>query len=72
VLDVGHSTVFGQIGPQRPKRLVEECFGVDVRCVQRRFGKEVLLRAIRRCEPIDIPIPYNRPFEVWLPTTPTR
>jgi hypothetical protein len=45
---------------------VEECFGVDVRCVQRRFGKEVLLRAIRRCEPVFIPIPYNRPFAVWL------
>ena len=56
----------GQSDPRRPKRLAEECFIVCIGAVQRRFGKGVLLQAIRQCEPIRIPVSYNTPFEVWL------
>ena len=57
---------FGQSDPRRTKRLVEECFAIGIGAIQRRFGKEVLLQAIRQCEPIRIPVPYNPPFQVWL------
>ena len=64
--DRNPSVDFGQFGPTRPKRLVEECSAVCIGAVQRRFGKAVLLQAMRCCEPIRIPISYHPPFEVCL------
>ena len=62
-----HSAIpFRQFESQRRKRLVEECIAITVGAVRRRFGKEVLLSAIKACQPIEVPISYRRPFEIWL------
>jgi len=60
---------FRQIVPYRSKRLVEECFIIAVAAVQRRFGKQKMLRAIKDCEPFEIPIPCNPPFRIHLTYT---
>ena len=66
VSDSRSSVDFRQFESWRPKRLVEECFIISIGAIQRRFGKQELLRAIRDCEPIEIPISYNPPFRVSL------
>jgi len=57
---------FRQIEPQTSKRLVEECTAITVWAVRQCFGKEGLLRMIRECRPIEVPIPGGYTFEIWL------
>jgi hypothetical protein len=64
-------------GPDTPRpypgkrRLVEECELVAVNAVQKLLGKRVLIAAIRRAEPLSLPV-RGGSFDVWFVDQPHR
>jgi len=64
-------------GPNTPRpypgkrRLVEECETVSIGAVQRAFGKKALMLAIRRAEPLSLPV-FGGSFDVWFVDQPHR
>jgi hypothetical protein len=64
-------------GPDKPRphpgrhRLVEECEKVSVNAVQKIFGKQELIRAIRRAESLSLPV-LGGCFDLWFVDQPHR